>query len=117
MRILRSFRYAFNGIRIAITEERNVKIHILAALCVIIASILLKISLYEWVAVVFSIALVFAFEIINTAIENIADYISPEKNPAIKRIKDLSAAAVLISAIAAFITALIIFIPRIIGLF
>ena len=64
-------------------------------------------------AVIFSIGFVFVAEILNTAIENIADFISPGKNDKIKKIKDLAAAGVLISALTAFSIALIIFIPKI----
>ena len=110
---LESFKYAFNGLRILIKEEHNARIHLFAAICVIIAGVLLKISVYEWIAVIFSIGLVFSTEIINSSIENIADFISPEKHETIKKIKDLSASAVLISAIAALIVGLIIFIPKI----
>ena len=66
-------------------------------------------------AIVFSIGLVFAFEIVNSAIENLADFASHEKNEVIKKVKDLSAAAVLVSAIAAFIIGIIIFLPKILS--
>ena len=61
-----------------------------------------------------AIGLVITSEIINSAIENISDFISPEKHDLIKKIKDLSAAGVLISAITAFVIGLIIFIPKLI---
>lgn len=61
-----------------------------------------------------TISFVFSCEILNTAIEKIADFVSPEWRNEIKIIKDLAAAAVLVSAIAAFIVGLIIFIPKII---
>ena len=70
----------------------------------------------EWIGVIFSIGLVFSLEIINSSIENIADFISPEKHKMIKKIKDLSASGVLISAITALIIGLIIFIPKILKL-
>ena len=98
---LKSFTYAFNGLRVFITEEHNAWIHLFATVCVVAAGMLFKISLMEWVAVVFAIGLVFSFEIINTSVENIADFICSERNDHIKRIKDLAAAAVLVSAITA----------------
>ena len=113
---LKSFTYAFNGLRVFITEEHNAWIHLFATLCVVVAGILFKISLMEWVAVAFAIGLVFSFEIINTSVENIADFICPERNDHIKRIKDLAAAAVLVSAITAAVIGLIVFIPNIIEL-
>ena len=103
MKRLNSFFYAFNGLRILIKEEHNSWIYFIAIIGAIIASLLFKINRYEWIAITFSIGLVISLEIINSAIENIADFISPGKNERIKRIKDLSAAAVLISALTALI--------------
>jgi diacylglycerol kinase (ATP) len=111
---LKSFTYAFNGLRVLIKEEHNAWIHLFATVCVVVAGILFKISLMEWVAVVFAIGLVFSFEIINTSVEHIADFICPERDDRIKRIKDLAAAAVLVSAITAAVIGLIVFIPKII---
>ena len=107
------FKYAFNGLKILIKEEHNARIHLFIACCVLIAGIVFKISTIEWIAVILCIALVFALELINSAIENTADLISKEKNETIKKIKDLSAAAVLIAAIASAIIGLIIFLPKI----
>lgn len=96
-----------------IKEEHNARIHLFATICVIIAGVFFKISLNEWIAIIFSIGLVFSLEIINSSIENIADFISPEKHEMIKKIKDLSASGVLISAITALMIGLIIFAPKI----
>ena len=112
---LKSFIFALNGLKILILEEHNARIHLVAAILVIIAGILLKISNVEWLAIIFSIGLVFALETINSAIENLADFISPDKNDQIKKVKDLSAGAVLIGAIAALVNGLIIFIPKFIS--
>lgn len=111
------FIYAFNGLRIFIKEEYNSRIHFIAALCVLTASFIFRISVYEWLAVIFASGLVISLELINTAIEEIADFISPEKNEKIKKIKDLSAAGVLVGAVTAFIIGLIVFILRLLLLF
>ena len=110
---LKSFTYAFNGLRVLIKEEHNAWIHLFATVCVVAAGMLFKISPMEWVAVVFAIGLVFGFEIINTSVEHIADFICSERDDRIKRIKDLAAAAVLVSAITAAVIGLIVFIPKI----
>ncbi len=110
---LKSFAFAFNGLGILLKEEHNSRIHLIASVIAITAAILFKLNTFEWIAITFSIGLVITVEIINTVIENVADFISPGKNEKIKKIKDLSAAAVLISSITAFITALIIFLPKI----
>lgn len=108
-----SFKFAFNGLKILLKEEHNARIHVFAAFCVLIAGFIFKISAYEWIAILLVIGLVVALEIINSAIENIADFITLEKHDKIKKIKDLSAAAVLINAIVAMIIGSIIFIPKI----
>ena len=111
---IKSFSFAFNGLRILFKEEHNSRVHLFATIIVIIAAILFEVNIYEWVAIVFAIGLVITVEIINTAIENIADYLTTDKNEKIKKIKDLSAAAVLISAMTALLIGLIIFLPKII---
>lgn len=113
---LKSFTYAFHGLRVLIKEEHNAWIHLFATVCVVVAGILFKISLMEWVAVVFAIGLVFSFEIINSAVENLSDFVCSERNDLIKKVKDLAAAAVLVSAITAAVIGLIVFIPKIIEL-
>lgn len=109
---LKSFRFAFNGIRLLITQEHNAWIHCFAAVCVIIAGFLTGLSTTEWIAIVFAIGSVLAAEAVNSSIEALADLVSPGYNEAIKRTKDLAAGAVLILAIAAAIVGLIIFIPK-----
>jgi diacylglycerol kinase len=110
---IRSFGYAFNGLWILIKEEHNARIHLLATIIAIAAGFYFRISGLEWIGIAFAIALVFVAEIINSALENTADLITKDKNPSIKKIKDLSAAAVLFSAITALIIAAIVFIPKI----
>lgn len=110
---LKSFPHAFNGLKILLREEHNARIHFVAAILVIIAGVVLKISTEEWITLVFAIGFVITAEIINSSIENIADFISPEKHEKIKKIKDLAAAGVLISAATALIVGLIIFLPKI----
>jgi len=112
---LKSFVHAFNGLKIALKEEHNMKIHLVATLCVLVLAVFFNINKYEWIAIIFVIGFVFTMELINSAIENMADFISLEKHDSIKKIKDLSAAAVLISAVVAFLIGLIIFLPRIFG--
>jgi diacylglycerol kinase (ATP) len=109
---IKSFKYAFNGLKILFREEHNARIHLFITLLAIVLGFVLKISALEWVAVMLVIGLVFITEIVNTSIENIADFISPEKHAKIKVIKDLAAAAVIISAIISVIIGLIIFLPK-----
>ena len=112
---IKSFNYAFNGLSILIKEERNARIHLCLAVCVLIAGFVLKISTLEWVSIMLAMGFVIVLETINSAIENLADFISPEKHEKIKRIKDLSAAAVLLAALTALIIGLLIFVPKILS--
>lgn len=112
---LKSFKYAFNGLRILLKEEHNSRIHIAVALIVSILGFIFKISPVEWVSLVITIGLVIVMEIVNSAIENLCDFVSPEKNYIIKKVKDLSAAAVLLSAIVAIVVGVIIFGERVIN--
>ena len=113
MKRLKSFCYAFNGLRILFKEEHNSRIHLAAAIVVIIAAIYLDLNPYELIAIIFSIGLVIITEIINTAIESIADFISPGQDERIRKIKDLAAAAVLVSVITAVTIGVMVFISKI----
>lgn len=110
---LESFYYAWNGIKILIKEEHNARIHLFATFLAISLGIYFSLSSVEWICLVLTIGLVISLEAVNSAIENIADFISPEWHEQIKKIKDLSAGAVLIAAIAAFFVGLILFLPKV----
>ncbi len=110
---LLSFKYAFNGLKILFTEEHNSRIHVLITIIVIVMGITLNISVTEWLIILVLIALVFCLEIMNSSIENLCNFISPKQDESIKKIKDLSAAAVLTAAIISLICGLTIFIPKI----
>ena len=114
---LRSFRYAFNGIIDLIRYEHNFRIHLFVLLTVILAGIIFRISLTEWMAILFVSALVLISESFNSSLEHLSDAVSPGTNEKIRRAKDVAAAAVLISVIAAILTGLIIFIPKSLSLF
>ena len=113
---LKSFRYAFNGILDLIRYGHNFRIHIAILMTVIAAGIILRISVTEWMAIVFVSALVLVSEGFNTSLEHLSDAISTESNEKLRRAKDVAAAAVLISALAAVITGLLIFVPELIEL-
>lgn len=114
---LSTFRHVFDGFSVLWKEEHNARIHIITSFIVLILSFLLNLSLIEWAIVLILIALVLSLEIINTAIENICDYISPEWHQTIKKIKDLSAAAVFLAAIVSVVCGIAIFLPKICDFF
>jgi len=109
MKLLRSFKYAFNGLWIAIKEEQNFRIHLFAVVVVSTAGVCLHLSPIEWALMVLTMALVIAAELFNTAIEDIVNFISPRYNAKAGRIKDISAAAVMVTSVAAVIVAIYIF--------
>ncbi len=109
---IRSFGPAFLGIYSLIRLENNAIIHLAATLAAIILGLLLRLALSEWLWIILSITLVWITELLNTAIEKLSDLVNSDTHPQIKIIKDLSAGAVLMSALFAIIAALLIFLPR-----
>ncbi|MEO5644724.1 MAG: diacylglycerol kinase family protein [Bacteroidia bacterium] len=106
---LASFRFAWNGIRYAFVQEHNFRIHIIAAFLVITGGIYCELNRVEWVMLLFAIGFVFVTELFNSAIELLADFISPEENKIIGKLKDICAAAVLIAVIVAVVTGIFVF--------
>ena len=110
-----SFNYAFQGIRALFTETPNAFIHLILAVAAVAMGFILRISREEWLAVVIVIGLVFAMEALNTAVETLANYAcKKEIHPMIKKVKDLSAAAVLLAALAALVVGIMVFLPKMI---
>ena len=116
MRLLRSFQYAFSGLKKAFRSEKNFKIQFIISLSAILLAFLFHISALEWVAVLGCCSLVLGLELINSAIERLCNFVSPGIHPAIKKIKDFSAAAVLIASLVSFLIGLIIFLPKVYNL-
>jgi len=112
-RRIESFKYAFNGLKTLVTEEHNARIHIIISTIVIISGFVLNINATEWISICFAIGLVIVTETINSAIENLADFVSPQKNELIRKTKDLAAFAVLFAAFISVIIGFIIFLPKI----
>ncbi|WP_338470289.1 diacylglycerol kinase family protein [Niallia sp. XMNu-256] len=108
-----SFIYAIEGILHGIIHERNLKIHSVIALTVIIFGFLFDINRYEWMFVILAIGGMFSLELLNTAIERMVDYISPQYHPLAKQAKDVAAGAVLVFACMSVIIGCIIFLPKI----
>jgi diacylglycerol kinase len=117
MKLIRSFAFAWNGIRICFVTEQNFRIHILLTIIAVVFAIVFNISAIEWIAIGFCIAFVIAMEMLNTAIEKLCDVVHKDIHPGIKKVKDIAAGAVLVSAIFSLITGLIIFLPKIIMYF
>ena len=116
-RRLKSFKYAFNGIFFVFRTQTNFKIHTVAAITAIAFSVYFKINTTEWLFVISAIFSVFFAETVNTIIEEIMNYVSPEFNKKVGIIKDMAAGAVLLTAFYSVFVGIIIFMPKIISLF
>jgi diacylglycerol kinase len=106
---LNSFGYAFKGLLFLIRQEPNMLIHLLVAIVVVITGILKHLGKGQWIAIAFAIGIVWICEAFNTAVELLCDLYSKEYNNTIKMIKDISAAAVLVSSLTAAAVGIIIF--------
>ncbi len=104
------FGHAWRGLAAA-AAERNFRVELAAAVAVLLAGGLLRVSAVEWALLVLCVFWVLGMETLNTAVERLADRISPERDPLIGRVKDLAAAAVLLSALGAAVIGLIVFLP------
>ena len=106
-------KYALNGILIMIKSQHNAWIHALATIIVCVIGFYFVFTKSEWCWIVLAIILVWITETLNTAIEFLADAISPNYHPLIGQAKDVAAGAVLISAIGYISLGMIIIIPNI----
>jgi diacylglycerol kinase (ATP) len=106
---LKGFVFALKGIFSALLSEKNMKVHALAVVVVSVAGYYFHITATEWLAVIFCFALVISLEMVNTAIEILADKISPAKDEAIGKAKDIAAGAVLVAAIFSALVAMMVF--------
>jgi diacylglycerol kinase len=108
----RSFGFAFEGIRDFFKTQHNAIIHAIATVAVVISGFVVKLGATDWIFITLVIGLVWAAELFNTAIEKLCDIVSLQKNPHIKFIKDVAAAAVLVTAIISVVTGCIVFLPK-----
>src|SRR5262245_21034275 len=109
MRILKSFGYATKGLIAAWREQPNLRIHSVALIAVTVVGFYFNISASECAIILLAAGLVIGLELVNTAIENLTDLVTREQNPLAGKVKDISAAAVLVASIVALIIASLIF--------
>lgn len=108
---IRSFRFAFNGIRIMICSQQNAWIHAFVTVIVVIFGIQFELTKYEWCWIILASIAVWTAEALNTAFEFLTDVASPDFHPLAAKAKDVAAGAVLITAIGAVLIGLLIFAP------
>ncbi len=116
-KFFKGFIYAFNGVKLSF-QERNMKVHAIAAIVVLIVACFFPLSSADWVELLFAIGLVLSAETFNTAIEQLVNLIRddchvPYANKKLGKAKDLSAGAVLIAATAAAVIGVRIFLPHV----
>ncbi|MHB1177770.1 MAG: diacylglycerol kinase [Daejeonella sp.] len=113
-KFVKGFYYAWKGLNYAFRTQVNFRVQLAAALLVTLLSCYLEISTTEWLWISSAIAIVLIAELANTAIEMLVDLVSPEFNPKAGIVKDISAAAVLISSVLAFVIGIVILLPKLI---
>ncbi|MCG8320961.1 MAG: diacylglycerol kinase family protein [Cytophagales bacterium] len=106
---LRSFTYAFNGLREVTRNENNFRFHLLAAALTLSLAFHFPITTTEWLFIILFIGLVTMAEVFNTALEKLVDWQSPERNPRAGQIKDMAAGAVMLASVTALAGGMIIF--------
>ncbi len=112
VRFLNSLACALQGVAHLVRSQPNARLHLLAAGLVCGAGIYFGLSRAEWLWVTVAIVLVWSAEAFNTALEDLADAVHPERDPGIGRAKDAAAGAVLIAALGAAIIGLLVFVPH-----
>jgi diacylglycerol kinase len=115
-KFLKSFAYALRGLQHALLYEQNFRIEVFCAIVSIGCSVFFNISKIEWFVVILNITAVLTAELFNTAIENLCNMVHKTTHPIIKVVKDVSAAAVVITVLCAFVFGCIIFIPYFLNL-
>ena len=110
-----SFHYAYDGIKEALKNEPNFRIHMGVALLALIGAVVAKFSIFEWLLLLFTIVFVLILELLNTSIESLVDLVSPEVKPKAKIAKDVSAAMVLVAAGMSIIVGALLFISNLLS--
>jgi len=113
---IKSFVDALEGLKFVLSTQQNARIHAAITLAVFLSAIVLKITRLEWIVLTLVIGLVWTAEIFNTAVEVIVDMVSPEHSQGARIIKDVSAGAVLVSALISVLVGILIFGPRLLDL-
>ena len=108
----RGIKYALKGAWILLKTEASIQVQFVVAICVTVLGFVFEINTTEWIAQCLAIGLVMSAEGLNTAIEDIADFIHPDYHNKIGRIKDIAAGAVGIAALIAVIISGLIYIPK-----
>jgi diacylglycerol kinase len=112
---LKSFSYAWSGIKTMLITEHNSRIHLAFTISVLALGFLFHLSRLEFLLLFIVVSIVWIAELFNTCIEKVLDFLTLQKHPEIKRIKDMAAGAVMLASLSAFVVGAIIFIPKILN--
>lgn len=117
-RFVKSFKYSGEGIKYCFYHEQNIIVMLFAGIVAIILGLVLKVSYMERLVILLLIGMVLALELVNTAIEAVVNLHDGDKRSHYGKVaKDCASGAVSVISIFAFIIGVLIFIPKIIGLF
>lgn len=116
-RLVDSFNFAIEGLISALKDEKHMKVHILAAIIIVILAIIINASKVEILIISLSVSFVIITELVNTAVEAIIDLVSPERHPLAKLAKDVAAGAVLVAAINALCVGYLLFYDKLLDIF
>ncbi len=108
----RSFSFAGQGVWYTVRTQRNMRVHLAAAVLAVIAGAVLGIGPVQWACVALAIGLVLVTETLNTVIEAMIDLHDPRYHPLAKIVKDGAAGAVLLASATAIAVAIAVFVPR-----
>jgi len=111
-----SFRFAATGMVQALRSERNMRIHIVAAILAVLLSHALRLGSLEIAVVVLATVIVIVAEMVNTALEHLVDMVTAEYHPLAAKVKNIAAGAVLTAAVGAAVVGIIIFGPRLVSM-
>ena len=109
---LKGCGYAIKGAFMLVKNEASIQVQLFIAITITIAGFYFEISNTEWMLQIFAIGLVMTAEGLNTAAEEIANFVHPDLHEKIGYIKDVAAGAVFFSALAAVVIACIIYFPK-----
>ncbi len=112
--LLKSFQFAFEGIKVALLKGRNFRIQLGLGLLSLVLGLILRLAPVEWAILTVTITSVLILELINTALESIVNIVSPEIRNEAKIAKDVAAATVLIAAIGSILVGAFLFLPKLV---
>jgi diacylglycerol kinase len=115
-KFIQSIGLSWSGIILALRTEPHMRFHLTSGIIVTTVALILGLNRFEWIALIIAMAIVIAAELLNTAIENVVDLVSPERHPLAKAAKDTAAGGVLVAAIAAAVIGILVLGPHLVDI-